>query len=917
MLSFGFGHAAARIALSFVFAMAVLCAQQSAGEIRVNVADPTGAGIAVSGVLVNAAMSAEIRFQTDAFGAYRFERLASGRYRLDVSKRGFLGQSVTIDVEVGSAVTRTIVLELAGGAFTADVVATTPLAGIDLTRDEIAAPVQIANQKDLQDSGALDLSDFLNRRITAVHVNEIQGNPFQVDVNYRGYTASPLLGTPQGISIYMDGVRLNQPFGDVVSWDLIPRIAIAELTLMPGSNPLFGLNTLGGALSIQTKDGNSNPRTSIAMSGGSFGRKAAEIEHGGANAKGLNWYLASNLLFEDGWRESSPSNVRQFFGKLGWQREKTTLGVSFGYANNALTGNGLQEQRFFAKSYAGVYTKPDITTNRAPMVNATLRHAFTNRLTFFGNAYYRNIRSRTLNGDLNQDSLDQSIYQPSAGDRAALTAAGFRGFPVSGANAANTPFPSWRCIAQVLLRDEPAEKCTGLLNRTRTAQHNGGIAGQMAWSSDGMGSWRNQFVVGAAFDRSSLHFLQTSQLGYLNPDLTVTGVNAFADGVTGGDIDGEPYDTRVDLAGRVHTASVYATNTVSVASRLQATFSGRFNRTVIDNKDGIRRVGVPGSLDGNHVFSRFNPALGLTYNATALLNTYFGYSEGSRAPTSVELGCADPERPCKLPNAMAGDPPLRQVVTRTFEAGVRGKLESGVAWSAGWFRADNRDDIQFVAAGANGFGYFRNFGKTRRQGVEVDLNARVRRLTIGGGYTFLDATYQSAETFQGSSNSTNATALAGKRGLDGVIAVRPGRRIPLVPRQVLKAYADLQATSKLTLDAGLVATSSSFARGNENNLHQPIGPVYLGPGVSPGYAVLHAGARYQLSRRVQLFVQVNNLLDRRYFSAAQLGTTGFSAEHTVLARPFAAIEGQFPLQHATFYAPGAPRGAWGGLRVRF
>lgn len=82
-----------------------------------------------------------------------------------------------------------------------------------------------------------------------------QGNPFQPDLNFRGFTASPLLGTPQGLSVYMDGVRLNQPFGDVVSWDLIPRSVIGSIALMPGSNALFGLNTLGGALAIQTKDG--------------------------------------------------------------------------------------------------------------------------------------------------------------------------------------------------------------------------------------------------------------------------------------------------------------------------------------------------------------------------------------------------------------------------------------------------------------------------------------------------------------------------------------------------------------------------------------------------------------------------------------------------------------------------------------
>ena len=141
----------------------------------------------------------------------------------------------------------------------------------------IPAPVQTATARDIETSGALDVADFLNRRMNGVHVNEIQNNPFQPDVNYRGYTASPLLGTPQGLSVYMDGVRLNQPFGDVVSWDLIPRIAIASTTLMPGSNPLFGLNTLGGALSLQTKNGLSTAGTTVQATYGSDVRRAVDV----------------------------------------------------------------------------------------------------------------------------------------------------------------------------------------------------------------------------------------------------------------------------------------------------------------------------------------------------------------------------------------------------------------------------------------------------------------------------------------------------------------------------------------------------------------------------------------------------------------------------------------------------------------
>ncbi|MEO8125532.1 MAG: TonB-dependent receptor [Bryobacteraceae bacterium] len=891
----------------FVFAL-TLKAQHPSGEIRLELKDPSGAAMSASGRLLGPTPGAIRSFQTDAQGVVNINRLPYGSYRLEIAKKGFAAQSLSIEVRSDTPVSQVVTLELGQGpAGSITVITATPLPGMELDRGQVAAPVQTADQLDIERSGAINLSDFMNRRLNGVFLNEVQGNPFQPDLNYRGYTASPLLGTPQGLSVYMDGVRLNQPFGDVVSWDLIPLIAISETTLIPGSNPLFGLNTLGGALSVQTKDGNTAPGTQVQVSGGSYGRKTVDFEQGGSNARGLNWYGAGNLFFDDGWRAVSPSNVRQFFGKLGWQHANTALGLSVSYANNHLNGSGVQEQRFLARDYASLYTKPDVTTNRSPFLNFTARHSLTNNWSVFGNVYYRYIRSTTYNADINENSLDQAVYQPSAAERTALTAAGYSGFPVSGATADNTPFPFWRCIGQSLLNDEPAEKCNGLINRTRSEQHNSGFAGQVAWSGS-PGGHRNQFTAGAAFDRSSVDFQQSSQLGYLNPDRSITAVNSFGDGVHGGNVDGAPYDTRVDLHGLIQTGSVYGTDTLSIGNAWNFTLSGRYNRTTIDNDDRIQPLAGSGSLTSRNVFDRFNPAAGVTFNPGRGFNAYFGYNEGSRAPTSTELGCADPNQPCKLPNAMASDPPLLQVVTRTLEAGVRGDVESNLRWSLGWFRGENRNDILFVASTQTGFGYFKNFGKTRRQGLEIDANGRIRRVTLGGGYTFLDATYQSAETVDGSSNNTNT---------DGFIQIKPGAKIPFIPSHMLKAYADVQVTSKFLVDLGLTALSNSYARGNENNLHKANGPYYLGPGTSPGFAVVNLGARYQVNRRVQLFVQVNNLFDRRYYTAAQLGPTGFSSQGNFIARPFPAVDGEFPVQHATFYAPGAPRIVAGGIRFRF
>lgn len=895
------------VALLVLAANIALAHQKLTGELRVEVKDPSGNAVETSLKLETLLTGSIRQVQTDAQGRYTFANLAFGRYRLEVSKEGFASQSFLVEVQSTDPVLRTVTLALGAIALQINVVSTTPLPGSELDSRDIPAPTQVATAREIDESGALELSDFLNRRFGGVNVNEIQGNPFQPDVNYRGYTASPLLGTPQGLSVFMDGVRLNQPFGDVVSWDLIPRIAISEVTLVPGSNPLFGLNALGGSISIQTKDGRTQHGTSIELSGGSFGRVVAELEHGGSNSSGLNWYLGSTLFFENGWREDSPSNVRLFFGKLGWQGAKTTLGMAVSYANNQLNGNALQEQRFFDRDYASVYTKPDVTRNRSPLVNLTARRAITNSLSVSGNAYYRYISTNTFNGDINEESLDQALYQPNAAERAALAAAGYTGFPTSGENASNTPFPFWRCIAQVLLRDEPVEKCNGLLNRSDSRQHNYGLNGQLTWWTL-PGGHRNQLIAGAAFDASRAAFRQSTELGYINPDRTITGLNAYADGITGGEVDGEPFDTRVALLSRTHTSSVFAIDTLSLGKGLILAMSGRYNRTIVENTDEIRPGGGPGSLDGVHTFQRLNPSVGVTMHLSHGVNAYGNYSEGSRAPTSIELGCADPATPCRLPNALAGDPPLKQVVTRTFEAGVRAGLEERWNWNAGWFRADNHQDILFVTSPQSGFGYFKNFGKTRRQGMKLEINMKVQRVSFGGNYTFLDSTFQSREEVNGSSNSNN---------VDGRIAIERGSQIPLIPRHAFKAFSNVRASEKLSFDLGLFAFSGAYARGNENNLHEPDGRYYLGSGRSPGYAVVNFSARYAINRRIECFAQINNLFDTQYYSAAQLGVTGFTESGNFVARPLPPVQGEFPLVNATFYAPGAPIGAWGGLRITF
>jgi outer membrane receptor protein involved in Fe transport len=909
--------------LALATTVAPVRAQQPAGEIRLQVKDSSGAAMEASGTLRSLTGAVERKFRTDVHGMCQFRDLPFGRYRVQVSRTGFASQSTMIDVQSSVPIPRTLTLAVGGQSVTVDVVGATPLAGTDLAPEQIAGPVQTATAADIRSSGALDLADFMNRRLNGVYLNEMQENPFQPDVNFRGYTASPLLGTPEGISVYVDGVRQNQPFGDVVSWDLIPKDAIAEVTLVPGSDPLFGLNTLGGALSVTTKSGITDPGVSGSILYGSSGRKDVEGQWGGGKATGFNWFLSGLGFHESGWRTDSPSDVRQGFARLGWRTNKTDFALTLSYAYNTLLGNGLQDYRLLERNYSSVYSIPDSTANRSPSFNFIAQHSFNSNLTFAGNAWYRNIRTEAIDANFNDDAQGQLIYQPTPEEQAVLGAAGYAGFPASGANIANTPFPKWPCLAEALVLGDPDETCDGVNIYSKELQREYGLSGQITWlTSPKIG--RNQFAAGAAVDRGSVTYTQTTDYAYVNPNYTLTSVPAWQDGSTS--VDGSPVDTAVGLRGRTPNWSLYFTDTLTLSKTVNVTASGRYNRFTVDNTDLLNPIAGPGSLTGDYVFQRFNPAIGITWSPFSTVNAYARFSQGSRAPTSIELGCADPSAPCSLPNSLSSDPPLQQVVTNTWEVGLRGKPElsffQNLHWNVGAFRAANHNDILFIAAPQTGTGYFQNFAKTLREGFDANLDGRNGRVTWGLDWTFLSATYQSTETLDGSANNTNSFALQGYPGLDGIITVQPGDRIPLIPKQSGKAYAEFQITPRLALDLDEVVMSSSYARGNENNAYSADGVYYLGPGVSPGYAITNLRAHYDLTRRLQLAVQIDNLLNHEYYTAAWLSNTALSAQGAIQSLPFPVYTtgpyaGSAPAQSVTFLSPGAPRRAWAELRLKF
>src|SRR5215469_7982173 len=217
-------------------------------------------------------------------------------------------------------------------------------------QDKIPANVQTAGAPDFSYTVTPDLLQSMVRALPGVSLGDQTGNQFQLDLNYRGFTASPVIGTPQGLAVYQNGVRINEVFGDIVNWDFIPQNAIARMTLVP-SNPVYGLNAIGGALSFEMKNGFTYHGAQGELSGGSYGRAVAAVQAGGEVAN-LAGYFTADAIKDAGWRQDTPSSRRRIYADLGARGGQTEFHVTFTGADNFFNGTAATPVQMLAQNWS-------------------------------------------------------------------------------------------------------------------------------------------------------------------------------------------------------------------------------------------------------------------------------------------------------------------------------------------------------------------------------------------------------------------------------------------------------------------------------------------------------------------------------------------------------------------------------------
>ena len=749
------------------------------------------------------------------------------------------------------------------------VISSTPLPGATVPLDDIPGNVQVLSAADLSRQGTASLTTALNSQLGSININDDIVDPFQPDILYRGFEASPVLGTPQGLAVYVGGVRVNEAFGDTVDWDLILPTAIDRIEVV-SSSAVYGLNALGGALSVSMKNGFNSQGGDVELSGGSFHRQQLIAQYG-VHSGIFGFYVAGRGLNWKGWREFSSDQLRNLYAVASLHGSAGTLDLSYAWDDNTLKGQSPAPVQELAVNRSLVFTGPQANHNTLKFLTLDGTLVLPASWALQAVLYYRDYAQHVSNGNTSEygscTTIPATLCQPDG-----IT-------PLT--DAAGQPLPDISDGGDVPIGENDFQFLHEWERGTTLQASNGG----------GIFGHANSFTAGVAVDYASTSYYTGAQIGLLDPQLVVLPSNLYVD--TPEDSPGSAVPVYADTVNK--SLGIYVTDTFSVTRFLAVTASGRYNIAHANISD---QLGT--DLNGFNRFAHFNPAIGASYKLIPSMTLYGGYSVGNRIPTPGELECADPQAPCLLPSSLSGDPPLHQVVSHTTEVGLRGHVagfaadDTALNWNLSVFRTVLYDDIHAIST-SHASGFFQNVGDTRRQGIEMSVDLHARRWSAYGDYSLVKATFLTAQSIPSPSNPF--------QDADGNIQVGPGDHLPGIPANRLKLGADFAVLPKWSVGATVQMVSSVSYVGDESNRLAPI----------PGYTMVDLHSTYNPAPHVEIFASIENLLNRKY------ATWGTLSDPTGIGVPGIPPDADTndPRVDNRFQSPAPPLEIFGGIRIEF
>jgi len=720
-----------------------------------------------------------------------------------------------------------------------------PLSKLSDTQSLIGQTQQLSEAQ-LHQYPTRSLAEIIRNELVSVNINDVQNNPFQPDVQYRGFTASPLLGLPQGISVYLNGTRVNEPFGDTVNWDLVPLEALQNVVLFSTSNPVFGQNTLGGALVLNTKTGFSYENTEAELSLGQYGREELSVQTG-MNSGNWGLYVMANQYKEDGWRDFSPSEVKQFFSTLSYHTDSSQIDLSWLHANNELLGNGaIPEALLEFEPRSAVYTHPDQTNNELNFVSLNVNTQLNDTYTLVVNGFYRDNDTQSINGDDSdygaceiedglitlcemEDDDDDEDFDDDDGDND-----DFDEDNDSDEELEAVEFVGYDDLAFTQISDIDPEEVDGTYNTGHAKNESMGISAQLS-QKHAFGTMSSRTIYGIGYNKGDINYQADTTFGILENDTaedsrTVVPLIGIMDA-----------EARVRLDVETTSSFAYVSNVTQLSDALSLNIAARYNRDHILMNDLIDEG--EGSLDGDHRFNSFNPAIGLSYVMSDSATLNVSYAQATRVPSPAELSCADEDDPCRLPNGFVADPPLDKVVTRTLEASITGAINS-ISYNATLFHSQSLDDIIFQQAGSTSSrGYFINIDKTQRIGAEFSASREYKDWSLNASYNYLDASFESEFTSFSPMNPLGPNRQVSK-----------GDTIPGQPQHQIKLNSVYHLADNWDVGGQFIYASDQYYRGDEANENKKL----------KGYGLVNVYSQYAINDNLSLALRVDNVFDKNY-----------------------------------------------------
>ena len=795
-----------------------------------------------------------------------------------------------------------------------EVIGISPLPGIEIDRNRIPNTSQSLSKDDISTSLSSTFADLMGEKLSGVTVKDLQNSPFQKNLDYRGFTASPLLGESQGLAVYLNGIRINEGFGDTLQWELIPENAIKSIDLM-SSNPVFGLNALGGSLALTTKKGIDYILTESMTNNfeaGSFDAFTGNFELGvGTENTGL--YISAEKAYDGGWRDHSPGDLKRLFINYGIISNDYDLDFTLMNANTNLNGNGVTPTELLKIRRDSVFTWPDYTANNVFLVSSSGNYYMEDDSIINTSIYYRRLIRETLNADeLDAEECDEDNDN---GHQAQLkTDFGLSSSPLCGDDNESGDYGI--IIDQygnAIASDENIRKY-GLINRSSTMTVTWGGSFQYNINKE-LYNKNHNILIGTSIDKTRTAFHSRGELGQLQQNRTVTNLfNSEGGFITleseqehTGSNGGKKANTKrgdvgnAQLASKVDYYGLYANDTIKLDNKMDLTLSSRANLAYVKLYDHLNTSFTrTETITGSHRYFRINPSIGLTYKYDPNIALRASYKEANRTPAPVELSCASPTAPCRLPNSFVADPPLEQVVTKGIEVGVRGKINNH-QWEISSYRFINDDDIIFVSTGTGvSSGYFKNFGETKRQGIELNLNSKFKNtlgnLNLFSNYSLLGATYENNHTLPAANHPAGSND------------VKKGNTIPGMPKHTFKAGLNQSFLSNFNSGINMIYSSGVFLRGDESNQLKKTNP----------YLVFNATSSWNPLENFEIFARVNNILNSKYETMGVLGEASASEVNVPISELGDSGSGTaIGALDPRFLSPGAPLSIFFGIRVNW